>query len=224
VPTLTAPITWYDRQSFNQASIMPLPIYRNRLGAPANFGRAYEGDAFYLEFYEGWVRRLKKVNGVWKPAPPVAGQPTTSDSADGLPYIADSAIGPDGSMYMVSFAWGILTRIRYQPLLPTLAAPSQAVVGKPVTLRSTRNPGDPILLAVSPARISPIPLPGVYGLLEIVPQLLASGTANASGHFDVPLVAPSVATGLSFHFQCGAVAGPDVFLSRPVAVKVVAGA
>jgi glucose/arabinose dehydrogenase len=138
------------------SAIMSLGRYRNVPGGSGNFGMAYEGDYFFLEFYSGAVRRLKFAGTAWIPAPPVAGQPTLSDWATGFQSVVDSAVGPDGALYFVkqfhSHYWGALGRIRGTPnatVLGTVSGNNQPgnagrALAHPFVVSLTTQTGTPV--------------------------------------------------------------------------------
>lgn len=220
-PPNTPPIAYYDRAQMNQASIVSFTCYRNRLGGGGNFGNDYEGDVFYVDFFEGFVRRLKKVGSAWKPAPPAPGQPSPANWGEELRFVSDARVGPDGAIYYIGHFSTSLNRIRFQAKLPQIVTLGEAPVGQPLTVSARRDPGDFMLLALGTVRIPPVPLPGVFGRVETIGFPLAAGTANASGHFDVRLVVPEAVAGLTFYFQCVALAGNDSFISPVSAVQAV---
>ena len=106
---------------------MSIGRYRNPVGGASNFGAAYEGDYFYLDYYVGAIRRLK-YNGVsWIDArrrspdsrtrttgrPASRRSPTRSTDTDGaIYYVRQFAPGFAGP--------GSLGRIRANPNAPQL--------------------------------------------------------------------------------------------------------
>lgn len=97
------PIAEIAHDGANPFSVIAGPRYRLPAGATAPFPDGYLGDLFYHEFYAGWIRRLThEGSGVWSIADPEPGQPTSTEWATGLPYLADLDVGPDGSIYFVT--------------------------------------------------------------------------------------------------------------------------
>ncbi len=99
-------------------SIMGGPVYRNA-GTAFDFGASYEGDAFYLDYFAGQVRRLKNNGGgAWSLAPQVAGQPSAESWATGFNATTAMRMGPDGGLYYLQHpstyatSGGFLRRIR----------------------------------------------------------------------------------------------------------------
>jgi glucose/arabinose dehydrogenase len=123
----TAPIAYYDRTGFT-ASVISGGIYRPK-NYPLDFSfpPEYTGDGFYADYYQGFLRRIKKSGAVWITPPPVPGQPNANDWANGLQSPSDFQVGPDGALYyisqFVSFTpnTGSLHRIGHRPQLPTLS-------------------------------------------------------------------------------------------------------
>lgn len=220
-PASVAPIGFYDRTSLNSASIISFTRYRNRPGGVFNFGNAYEGDVFFAEYYESFVRRISWDGKQWQAAASAPGQPTASNWATDIFYCGDAILGPDGAIYWLSQFPGALHRVIHQPKLPLVVASATAQAGKPFSVRAQRNAGDLMLIALNTFRIPATPIAGFFGRLEIVPNPLASGTADGSGSFGITLGnVPAAAVGLTVHFQALAVAGVENYLSSVVTVKV----
>lgn len=100
-------------------SVMGGARYRNQ-GGTFDFGAAYEGSAFYLDYYAGQVRRLVNT-GSWVAAPSVPGQPNANDWATGFTGVTALRQGPDGALYFSQHggslsSGGSLKRVR--PLGP----------------------------------------------------------------------------------------------------------
>ena len=112
---------------------MSVGTYRNAPNGASNFGMAYEGDYFFLDFYSGALKRLKPTGSGFAPAPPCAGQPDPTNWAVGFQTVGDAAIGPDGAVYLVkqyhTHTWGALLRVRGNPTgeLLTVAGGDQQV-------------------------------------------------------------------------------------------------
>lgn len=93
------------------AAVMGGARYRNQ-GAAYDFGPAYEGNAFYLDFYAGELRRLVDT-GTWGAAPAVPGQPTAADWGTGFQAVSSLRLGPDGALWFTERGGsGSLRRIR----------------------------------------------------------------------------------------------------------------
>lgn len=92
---MLAPIAAVTSSTWN--SIMGGPRYRNQ-GGPDDFGPAYEGDCFFLDFYAGDLRRITFSNGSWQPAAAVAGQ-VGANWGTGFVGVTALRQGPDGALY-----------------------------------------------------------------------------------------------------------------------------
>ncbi len=93
------PIHYYDRSGFS-ASIVSATYYRpENYPVDDSFPPEYNGDCFYVEYYQGWMVRIKDNGTGWAKADPVSGQPSDDHWATGLDGAADFQIGPDGAIY-----------------------------------------------------------------------------------------------------------------------------
>jgi cysteine-rich repeat protein len=108
-----APIAYYNRTGVNPAAIIGSGPYRP-VDPPfdASFPPEYDGNYFFAEYYQGFLRRLEESGGAWIPAP-APGQPSATDWATELVGPGDFQTGPDGALYYVSQAAGTLRRIRH---------------------------------------------------------------------------------------------------------------
>jgi len=119
-PGLVAPIAAVS-QSLGWFSVFGGARYRNQ-GGQYDFGPAYEGNAFYYDFFAGDLRRLVNT-GTWGPAPPVAGQPNPTNWGTGFTAVGALRVGPDGGLWFAKntstspSSGGTVNRIR--PLGPT---------------------------------------------------------------------------------------------------------
>jgi glucose/arabinose dehydrogenase len=112
-PGLVDPIAVVP-QTAGWVSLMGGARYRN-LGGASDFGPAYEGDAFFLDYSAGGLRRLRHT-GQWGLAPPVAGQPTATEWGNGFEYTTCLRLGPDGSLWFTQQqGLGLLKRVRRGP-------------------------------------------------------------------------------------------------------------
>ena len=109
-----APITYYNRTGFT-AAIIGGGLYR-QVDYPfdMSFPPEYDGDYFFAEYYQGFMRRVKESGGIWSPAP-APGQPNEDDWATGLSTPGDFLPGADGALYYLSQfgGGGTLRRIRH---------------------------------------------------------------------------------------------------------------
>lgn len=138
-------------------SVMGGPRYRNR-NAAFDFGPAYEGSAFYTDYFAGQIRRLVENNGVFSPAPAVPGQPSASDWASGFTAVTTTEVGPDGALYVLQHpstyatSGGTLKRVR--PLGPVndcvvvsgdhQACPAGEPFAQPLVVRVVDSQNQPI--------------------------------------------------------------------------------
>jgi glucose/arabinose dehydrogenase len=136
-----APMVQLNHSTGVQALIVAA-IYHPRAGT-SNWPTIYNGDLFYGDYAVGFLRRLEKSGSLWSVAPPVAGQPTSTEWATGLRSPGEFQIGPDGSLWYLSqfddlhsALSGSLRRIRYtgQPV----SVPGSPMA--PLALRAIPNP------------------------------------------------------------------------------------
>lgn len=141
----TDPIAEYNRSGFT-ASIMGGPCYRHVTGPAGvnSFPYNYDGDVFFAEYYQGFLRRYKQTSpGVWALAPMEPGQPDATNWGTGITNISDMQVGPDGAIwYVKQFNPPSLRRIRGTP---------SASVGDPQSL-STPPAGASLAVSPNPAR------------------------------------------------------------------------
>jgi len=98
--TLTAPSFWYPHPSDGLPSAVIMGgIARPMPGALVTFPAEYMGNVFYIDLYEGVLRRLECTSGTCTPAPPVPGQPTPDGWAIGFDYPTRMRFGPDGALW-----------------------------------------------------------------------------------------------------------------------------
>lgn len=117
--SFVSPIAYYNRSGFT-ASIISAGLYRPVSGPNFyNFPPEYDGDFFFIDYYQGFLRRIKKTGGIWGGAPDVPGQPDTANWGVGFVAGSDFQVGPDGGLYyLVQFVnfvpnSGQLRRILY---------------------------------------------------------------------------------------------------------------
>jgi hypothetical protein len=63
------------------------------------FPAIYEGDFFYSDYFEGFLRRIKGSGNSWSPAPAVPGQASPTDWGSGFEHVSDWAVGPTGALW-----------------------------------------------------------------------------------------------------------------------------
>lgn len=120
----TLPIATYNRTGFANASIISGPRYRRVCGGLYTFPSDYEGDVFYSEYYQGFLRRLRNTAGVWAAAPLATGQPNANDWATATTNVSDYVIGPDGALYYCKQFTAGIRRIVYTGLQPAGIVPT----------------------------------------------------------------------------------------------------
>ncbi|MFM1871148.1 MAG: hypothetical protein RL398_570 [Planctomycetota bacterium] len=163
-PGLQAPIAAVP-QSSGWTSVMGGPRYRNQNG-PYDFGAAYEGNAFFLDYFGGQLRRLTQSGTTWSPAAAVPGQPNANDWGTGFFAVTALRQGPDGALYFVQHpttygtSGGFLKRIR------------------------TLGPTNSVALVSGSGQIGPaqeaFPQPVVVQVLDTQNQPLPGGLVNFS--------------------------------------------
>jgi glucose/arabinose dehydrogenase len=94
-------------------------LYRRPASGSGRFPPEYDGDILFCDFYDPWVRRLKKNGNAWNLAP-APGQPNGSDWAANGVGISDLLEAPDGSVWYCRMVTGVtmsgpgqLRRLRY---------------------------------------------------------------------------------------------------------------
>lgn len=94
------PVVFYDRSAQFNAAIIGVPIYHPVLGGAYSFPAEYDGNGFFGQYYEGWIRRMYRGPGnVWQAAPVVAGQPNAVDWGTSSLSVSSYQVGPDGALY-----------------------------------------------------------------------------------------------------------------------------
>jgi len=116
---LTAPLVSVPH-SQGWFSVMGGARYRNR-GAPWDFGPAYEGSTFYLDYFSGELRRLVDT-GNWVTAPAVPGQPSGANWGVGFDSVTSLRLGPDGCLWFTQQGTDALKRVRAVPNAPVTFA------------------------------------------------------------------------------------------------------
>ncbi len=159
----TAPIYAYPRpMSGSPVSVIGGPIYRRLPGVPVRFPPEYEGNAFFTDFYRGWIRRLVRTGNVWAPAPPAPGQPDADNWSSGNGLIASMLLGPDGALwYGQSFsgffepASGQIRRIAYTGIV---SAPAPGPAAVEFRVPSPSPSAGPVEIAFTLAADAPVEL------------------------------------------------------------------
>ncbi len=102
---LTFPIHAYDRTGFLFGSaVLSGGRYRRPASGGSRFPASYDGDYFFSDVGEGFLRRLKFDGSTWAIAPPVAGQPADSDWAHNMAGVTDYLMSADGALWYCKYA------------------------------------------------------------------------------------------------------------------------
>jgi glucose/arabinose dehydrogenase len=154
MPAVTAPIAAVP-QGGSWLSVMGAPRYRNQNGT-ADFGPAYEGNAFYLDYFAGQLRRLVNNAGVWSAAPAVPGQPNATNWGTGFVGVASMRQGPDGALYYTLGPTNSIVAVSGGGQIgPALEPFPQPIVARVLDTQSNPLPFGTVNFAVSgPATLS----------------------------------------------------------------------
>jgi len=127
-PTLTEPIFAYDRSRVNNGSavVITAGVYRPPVSATHAFPDEYVGNVFVSDCYHGYTWRLVNDGGSWTVAAPVSGQPVVEHWEEGLDYVPDYAIGPDGGLWYCKQDVGQIRRIVTAEAAPPDTTPAPA--------------------------------------------------------------------------------------------------
>ncbi|MGH7730004.1 MAG: PQQ-dependent sugar dehydrogenase [Candidatus Eiseniibacteriota bacterium] len=121
------PIYAYDRDQGR--AVTAGVIYRALAGASIPFPAEYDGDVFFSDTYDSWLRRMKRSGDTWALAP-APGQPNPTDWGLwwGLSVTADWLQAPDGSLYYCRISPPQIRRIWYtNPNAASLSVPAPGV-------------------------------------------------------------------------------------------------
>jgi uncharacterized repeat protein (TIGR02543 family) len=206
-PGLAQPIHSYLRTGWT-AAVIGAGVYRGHGCQTCDFPSDYEGDYFFSDFYQGFMRRLKSSGGVWSIAPWVRGQPSATDWGRGFNYICDYLPGADGAL------WYCRMTDAYQPVT--------GEIGRILFDRS--------ILAVEGSAASPVvfapPYPSPARDFVHFVYMLPEAAAVELSVFDVTgrqvrqLVAPSQQSAGRHHLawdghaRSGAFVPPGIYLAR----------
>ncbi len=123
------PIRSYDHSQ--GASIIAGPRYRPVASGSSRFPNAYDGHAFYLDYYGGFLRRVTWNGASWVTPPAVPGQPNATDWATGLDGVSDLIQSSDGSLLYCRQWPGEIRRISYGGSTAGAPAPGAALALAP---------------------------------------------------------------------------------------------
>jgi glucose/arabinose dehydrogenase len=155
---LTPPIAAVLQASSGWFAVMGGPRYRNQSGA-YDFGPAYEGNAFYHDYFAGQVRRLVQTGSTWAAAAAVPGQPDSTNWGTNFVGAVSMRQGPDGGIWFIHHpgtypsSGGALKRIR--PLGPVNSV--QAVSGGGQVVPAGEPFATPLVARVLNPQGNPLP-------------------------------------------------------------------
>ncbi len=189
-PGLVPPIAEVNRSSFpGWQSVMGGPRYRNQ-GGMFDFGPAFEGDAFFLDFFAGDMRRLDYTGGAW---------PAAVSWGTGFVGVCSLRQGPDGGLWFCQntstspSSGGTLKRIR--PLGPTNSV--QAISGSGQVGTAGETFPMPIVARVFDTLSNPLP-GGSVSFAVTGPGILSTTNpviADANGYAQTTVTANSATGG-----------------------------
>ncbi|MFY9344443.1 MAG: PQQ-dependent sugar dehydrogenase [Planctomycetota bacterium] len=147
---LVDPIAWQTHGGSSWAAVMGGARYRN-LGGQYDLGAAYEGNAFFLDYYAGQLRRLVNT-GTWQAAPAVPGQPDSTNWGTGFANVTSMRLGPDGALWFTQHQGNVLKRIRLLGPVPSISAisgtgqrvPAGEAFPQPLVVRVFDPQGQPL--------------------------------------------------------------------------------
>ena len=117
---LVDPIAW-ETHGNGWQSIMGGARYRN-LGGQYDFGPAFEGNAFFTDYYAGQLRRIVQTANGWVLAASIPGQPSATNFGTGFGQTTSMRLGPDGGLWFTSHGGGgTLKRIRLLGPVPSIS-------------------------------------------------------------------------------------------------------
>jgi len=120
-----APIHAYSRAGVT-ASVVAGCVYRAPDGAVRPLPPSYEGDLFFSDYYQGFLRRLKRSHAAWALADPEPGQPSPTAWGQGFEQVSDWQVSPDGTLWYCRQSTLYVAntgQIRRIALLPSDAVP-----------------------------------------------------------------------------------------------------
>lgn len=105
-------------------SIMGGARYRN-LGGQYDLGAAFEGNAFFADYFAGQLRRIVRTANGWAAAPAIPGQPDATNFGTGFGQTTSLRLGPDGGLWFTGHTGGgSLKRLRLLGPVPSITAVS----------------------------------------------------------------------------------------------------
>lgn len=172
------PIYSYDRREFEfGAAVVSGGVYR-RWG-PTPFPEEYEGDYFFSDMGEGFLRRLKRTGDAWAPAP-APGQPTLDDWGRGFRQVVQFLEGPDGAIWYLTHGTGPsgqLSRIVYRGIVG-VGEEAEGDLGLFVRPTPTRGPLDVSFRLPAAAPVTA----ALYDVRGRLVRTIESGTLASGEH------------------------------------------
>lgn len=92
----TEPIAYYDHSTGD--AIVAGPLYRRMSAGQYDFPAEYAGDIFFLDYYDGQLRRIEGSGSSWSTAPAVDGQVDPNFWGTGFDAVSDLIELADGSL------------------------------------------------------------------------------------------------------------------------------
>jgi glucose/arabinose dehydrogenase len=146
------PIAW-ETHGGGWAAVMGGARYRN-LGGQYDFGSSYEGNAFFLDYYAGQLRRLVPSGpGTWTLAPQVPGQPNATNWGTGFTNVTSMRLGPDGALWFTQHSGNALKRVRLLGPVPSI----QSVSGTGQRGPAGEPFAQPLVVRVFDPQTNPLP-------------------------------------------------------------------
>jgi glucose/arabinose dehydrogenase len=140
----TQPIHAYDRTG-SPAAIISAGLYRRPASGSDRFPSFYDGDYFFNDYYQGFLRRLTGSGSAWTIAPVAAGQPSAMNWGTGFKHVSDWAVGPSGALWycrqsddLYSAGTGEIRRLVYAPGSAPSIASVEATAGLDGTTATIR--------------------------------------------------------------------------------------
>jgi hypothetical protein len=146
--SLTDPAVLYphpDPGVFGPAAIGGATYY-SVPGSPISFPSSYDGDYFFADWGLAFLRRVTFGPSGWEIAPPVSGQPSPENWAEGILMAVDFEVGPDGALY---FMLMMTTAFESRGLHRIAKVPSASAVGAEALVRAPT-----LAISPNPARAS----------------------------------------------------------------------
>jgi len=136
-PQYQGPIWDYGRTEGR--SVVAAFVYRAPIGASRAWPAEYEGDFFYVDFFEGDLVRLTGAGQSWSRAAPVGGQPSGDVWGNDFGFAGQFRVAADGSIDYVDTFGDAVRQIRFEGT----ASDTPQVPSSRVEVRARPNPFNP---------------------------------------------------------------------------------